>query len=845
MLCIPILYQLPNPFPESFPAAGCAVLFAFCRICPHRAILFFMNEKVMRICEFNKITALLESHATSDPGRRLCRSLVPMNDLSDIEAAQAQTESALGYLFRSGSLSFGSNRDFSDAFGALHIGTSLSIPELNQFASFLENVARVRSHGPENEEDPLFDLFDCLVPLSPVAQEIRRCVVSEDRLADDASPELKKVRRDIGITDDRIHVQLNRLLNQTLSSYLQDTVVTMRDDRYCLPIKSEYKSQVKGIVHDQSSTGSTLFIEPASIVELGNTIRELQVQEKKEEEKVLASLSALLSEHLIALRDDCANMTQLDFIFAKAQLALALNATRPVFNEAHRITIHKGRHPLIDSKKVVPIDLAIGESYDMIIVTGPNTGGKTVTLKTIGLFELMGMSGLHIPAGERSELSLFREVYADIGDEQSIEQSLSTFSSHMTSIVDILKRADKNCLCLFDELGSGTDPTEGAALAISILNFMHTRRITTLATTHYAELKVYAMKTEGIVNASCEFDVETLQPTYRLLVGVPGKSNAFAISQKLGLPNYIIETAKEQLSQDTKSFEDALSELEDTRRQNDKERTALEREKAELAKRSRELKQREDSLEEKRRKILDQANEKARNILQDAKDQADSAISAIRKNSKGADMAAMERTRTSLREKVSARNKRLQKPAEPQPRVSRLKASDLHIGDLVKVLSLGMQGTVTKLPDRQNKVGVQCGIMNSQIPLTDLALIDEDTGMAIDSHAKRKTASALKRAYESQSGKLSTGGMDLSRAMNISSEINLLGMTTDEAILALDKYLDDARMSHLDSVRVVHGKGTGALRNAVQNYLRRQTWVRGYRAGDFGEGDAGVTIVTL
>ncbi len=804
-----------------------------------------MNEKVMRICEFNKITTLLEEKATSGPGRTLCRQLTPMMDLVDIEKAQAQTESALGYLFRNGSISFGNNRDFSDAFGALHIGTSLSLAELNHFAAFLENVARVRSHGPENEEDPLYDLFDCLVPLSPVSSEIRRCVIGEDRLADDASPELKKIRREIGITDDRIHVQLNKMLNQTFSSYLQDTVVTMRDDRYCLPIKSEYKAQVKGIVHDQSSTGSTLFIEPAAIVEMGNTIRELQVQERKEEEKVLAALSALLSDHITALRDDCANMTQLDFIFARAQLALDQNATRPIFNENHVIRIHKGRHPLIDPKKVVPIELSIGEDYDMIIVTGPNTGGKTVTLKTVGLFELMGMSGLHIPAGDRSELSLFREVYADIGDEQSIEQSLSTFSSHMTSIVDILRRADKSCLCLFDELGSGTDPTEGAALAISILNFMHTRKITTLATTHYAELKVYAMKTDGIVNASCEFDVETLQPTYRLLVGVPGKSNAFAISQKLGLPMYIIETAREQMSQETQNFEDILSQLEETRLQNDKAKAELERQKAELDRRSRELKTKEDSLEARRQKILDQANEKARNILQDAKDQADSAISAIRKNSKGADMTAMEQTRTSLREKVSAKNRRLQKPQEKKPKTSQLSPSDLHIGDLVKVLSLGMQGTVTKLPDRQNKVGVQCGIMNSQIPLTDLAIIDEDTGMAIDSKAKRRTSSALKRAYESQSGRMNSGGMDLSRAMNISSEINLLGMTSDEAIMALDKYLDDARMSHLDSVRVVHGKGTGALRNAVQNYLRKQTWIRSYRTGDFGEGDAGVTIVTL
>ncbi len=804
-----------------------------------------MNEKVLRICEFHKITARLEGLATSEPGKRLCRELLPYTDLVDITRAQEETEAALGYLLRNGSLSFGNNRDFSAAFQALHVGISLSIAELLQFAGFLENVARVRSAGPESEENPLYDLFDCLVPLSPVSAEIRRCIIGEDKISDDASPELKKLRREIGITDDRIHVQLNKMLTQTYASYLQDTVVTLRDDRYCLPIKSEYKSQVRGIVHDQSSTGSTLFIEPAAIVEMGNHIRELEFQEKKEEAKVLEILSGLLSDHLTALRDDCANMTQLDFIFARAHLALEQEAVRPEFNEAHVIRIYKGRHPLIDEKKVVPIDLTIGEKYDMIIVTGPNTGGKTVTLKTVGLFELMGMAGLHIPAAEHSELSVFREVYADIGDEQSIEQSLSTFSSHMTAIVDILKRADKNCLCLFDELGSGTDPTEGAALAISILNFMHTRKITTLATTHYAELKLYAMRTQGIVNASCEFDLETLQPTYKLLVGVPGKSNAFAISQKLGLPGYIIETAREQLSKETQNFEDVLSELEDTRRRNAKAQEEITRMRADLDRRSRELKTREDSIEERRRKILDQANEKARNILQDAKDQADSAISAIRKNSKGADMTAMEQTRTNLREKVSAKTRRLQKETEKPVRTSSLKASDLHIGDRVRVLSLGMQGTVIRLPDRQEKVGVQCGIMNSQIPLKDLALLDEETGMTIDSRAKKKTASALRRAYEDQAGRMNAGGMDLSRAMHISPEINLLGMTTDEAVMALDKYLDDARMSHLDTVRIVHGKGTGALRSAVQNYLRRQSWIRSYRTGDFGEGDAGVTIVTL
>ena len=810
-----------------------------------------MNDKVLRICEFDKITSILSGLATSEPGRVLCASLVPMSDLSDIVRAQNETESALQYLFRSSRLSFGNTKDFSAAFAAMHVGHALSIPELLQLAAFLENVAVVKSKAPENEDDPLFDLFDCLVPLYPVSSEIRRCIETEDHIADDASPELKRIRREIRLTDDRIHVQLGRMLNQTYASYLQDNIITIRDDRYCLPVRSEYKGQVRGIVHDQSSSGNTLFIEPAAIVELGNTIRQLEVQERKEEEKILADLSALLTDHLLVLRDDARNMAELDFIFARAQLALDQNAVKPIFNQNHVIRIIKGRHPLIDPKKVVPIDLTIGEEYDMIVVTGPNTGGKTVTLKTVGLFELMGMAGLHIPAGERSELSVFREVFADIGDEQSIEQNLSTFSSHMTSIVDILRRADRRCLCLFDELGSGTDPTEGAALAISILNFMHVRKITTLATTHYAELKLYAMRTEGITNASCEFDVETLQPTYRLLVGVPGKSNAFAISQKLGLPGYIIETAREQLSQETKNYEQVLTELEDSRRALEKERAAAEQRTAELDRREKQLQQKEASLEEKRQKVLDQANEKARNILQDAKAQADSAIAQLRKSGQNADMAAMEQTRTALREKAAVRNRKLERSEQDAlPKKSSLKPTDLHIGDAVKVLSMGMQGTVVKLPDRQGRVGVQIGIMNSVLPITDLALIEEDTGMTTGSRSKkRSSAGAMKRAAQNggfQSDSVQgAGGMDLSRAMNISPELNLLGMTTDEALIALDKYLDEARMSHLTSVRIVHGKGTGALRNAVQNYLRKQTWVRSYRLGDFGEGDAGVTIVEL
>ncbi len=611
----------------------------------------------MRITEYNRILELLAQHATSAPGKALCMALQPMRDLADIEKAQSQTEAALSYLFANGSISFGNTRDFSDTIKALAIGTTLPVQDLLALAAFLENIARVRLHTPEDENNPLYDLFDCLYPLTPLSTEIRRCILAEDQIADDASPDLRKIRRDIENTDSRIHAQLGKMVNSTFSSYLQDTVITMRDDRYCLPVRAEYKAQVKGIVHDSSSTGSTLFIEPASIVELGNSLRELAVAEKKEIERILAALSAKAAESIIAIEDDQKNMSQLDFIFAKASLAMDMNATRPVFNENHVIRIRKGRHPLIDKKKVVPIDLMIGENYDMIIVTGPNTGGKTVTLKTVGLFELMGMAGLHIPAADRSELSVFRQVFADIGDEQSIEQSLSTFSSHMTSIVQILRKADRDCLCLFDELGSGTDPTEGAALAISILNFLHRKHITTLATTHYAELKVFAMRTKGIVNASCEFDVETLQPTYRLLVGVPGKSNAFAISQKLGLPEFLIDAAKLQISKESQNLEDVLAQLDAARVDAEKARDAAAKQKADLDRREKILNDREKQIEEKRKKILDRANEEAAEILQDAKETADHAIIAVRKSAKGVDIDAMERERTALRAKEAASGK--------------------------------------------------------------------------------------------------------------------------------------------------------------------------------------------
>ena len=854
-----------------------------------------MNEKVLHIVEFDKIITRLEEHADSQPGKKLCRELRPMDNLFEIEHAQAQTESALSHLFRKGSISFGNNRDFNYMFGALSVGASLSMPELLQLASFLDNVGRVRHYGlnkdgerseiksknakkgnkyaapdsgkkgtgstadspssaVQEEPDVLFDLFDCLYPVPALSAEIRRCILSEEQVSDDASPALRKVRRDMQLTGDKVHQQLAKMVNSTYSAYLQDNVITLRGDRYCIPVKAEYKSQVPGLIHDQSSSGSTLFIEPAAIVSLNNQLRELALQEKKEIEKILAALSAEAGDHLMELKDDAQNMTQLDFIFARADLAMEQNATRPVFNDKYYINIRQGRHPLIDPKKVVPIDIELGADYDMVIITGPNTGGKTVTLKTVGLFELMGMAGLHIPAGDRSELSLFREVFADIGDEQSIEQSLSTFSSHMKTIVDIFRRVDRQCLCLFDELGAGTDPTEGAALAISILNFCHTRRIRTLATTHYAELKAYAMRTEGIVNASCEFNVETLQPTYRLMVGIPGKSNAFAISQKLGLPNYIIETAKEQLSQDAQNFEDLLSDLEKTRQQLRREQEESERIRASLEKDRKALQNKEKQFEKRREELLQKANEDARDILAKAKEEADQAISDLRKaaqsGKRGGDLSSMERTRTAIRNKVNEKNASLKFKSEPAaPAGKKLRASDLHVGDKVRVVSMGLTGTVSALPDRNGKVSVRCGILQSKVDLSDLRLIAEDSfGNPVGDagSAEKQSGSAIKRAFRDADKAASSGrDMDLSRGSSVSPELNLLGLTTDDAIWKLDKYLDEARVSHLQSVRIVHGKGTGALRNAVHQYLRKQKWIKSYRIGDFGEGDAGVTIVTL
>lgn len=791
-----------------------------------------MNQKVLKTLEFTKIIEILAEKADSEPGKIMCRELLPSVIPEEIAQNQAETRDALGRLFKNGGTSFGSNSDLGFAIKSLEIGSTLSTAELIRLASLLDNVSRIKTYGKKEREDLPDDClavyFDRLTPMTQIANEIHRCILSEEEIADDASPTLKSIRRSLTLTGDKIHSQLNSLLNGSYRTYLQDSVITMRNNRYCIPIKAEYKGQVNGMIHDQSATGSTYFIEPAAIVELNNKIRELELQEKEEIHIILTNLSAMAGEHTEELTVNIRTMTTLDFIFAKAKLALEMNATEPLFNTDRYINIRKGRHPLLDKKKVVPIDINLGKDFDLLIITGPNTGGKTVSLKTVGLFCLMGQAGLHIPALDRSELSIFTEIYADIGDEQSIEQSLSTFSSHMKSIVHILKHADENSLCLFDELGAGTDPTEGAALAISILNFLHDRGIRTMATTHYSELKIYALSTSFVENACCEFSVETLQPTYRLLIGIPGKSNAFAISSKLGLPEDIINAAREQIGKEDKTFEDVIADLEKSRVTIEKEQQEIAAYKDKIRVLQEQLQQKNDKLDQSKDKILREANEKAKEILQEAKDMADETIRDFNRINAGTDIRELEKKRQKIRDKINEKNDRLSIANKTKsPAQKTLDPKKLQKGDMVKIISMSLKGTVSTLPDAKGALFVQCGIMRVQTNIKDLALVKEDS---ISTPAVQHT---------------NTSKIKMSKTFSISPEINLLGKTVDEALAVLDKYLDDAYLAHLSNVRVVHGKGTGALRSAVHNHLKRLKIVKDYRLGEYGEGDAGVTIVTF
>lgn len=788
-----------------------------------------MNQKVLRTLEYNKIVERLAEYAFGADTKERCLSLLPSTSLSEITNSQQQTKDAMNRSLKKGRLDCSGIKPLSSAIRRVEIGGTMNIEELLGLCKLLETARRVKAYGRKEREDfpsdSLSELFDGLEPLSPLCDEIRRCIISVDEISDDASSNLKSIRRSIRSTGDRIHAQLNQMLNnQNVRNCLQDFVITMRNGRYCLPVKAEAKSQITGMVHDQSSSGSTLFIEPMAVVNLNNELKELSIKEQDEIAVILATLSAKAGEYIPAIETDYQILTELDFIFAKAAYALEYNGITPHFNTERKIRILKGRHPLLDAKKVVPIDISLGSDFDQLVITGPNTGGKTVSLKTVGLLTLMGQAGLPIPSGDRSELAVFDDIFADIGDEQSIEQNLSTFSSHMTNIIHILKEANEHSLVLFDELCAGTDPTEGAALAVSILSYFHSRGIRTMATTHYSEIKIYALTTGGIENACCEFNVETLSPTYRLLIGIPGKSNAFAISKKLGLSDTLIEDARTRISSNEQNFEDLLSDLEASRITIEKEQAEINRYKSEIAALKQQLKNKREKLDESRDAILRKAKEEANQILQEAKDTADEAIRNFNKyGTTRPSIQEMEKQRTNIREKMAANEKKSSKEKDTaiyNPKVPK----KLRIGDSVKVLSMNLTGTVHSLPNAKGDLFVQMGILRSQVNIKDLVLIED-------------AAPGSKKYAKTGAGKLK-----MSKSASVSTEINLIGKTVDEAIALLDKYLDDAYLAHLPSVRIVHGKGTGALRSAVQSHLKRQSYIKSFHLGEFGEGDAGVTI---
>lgn len=785
-----------------------------------------MNEKVLKTLEYNKIINMLKDEAGSDLGRMLCGELKPSNDLNEIKKNQLETDDALKRIWQKGSVSFSGIKDIGESLKRLEIGSTLGVGELLSISSLLKVALRVKtfSRNEDAERDSLDDLFESIEPLTNLNKEIEKCIISEDEIADDASFNLKNIRRQVKITNDRIHSQLSSLVNsQNGKTYLQESLITMRDGRYCVPVKQEYRGNVTGIIHDQSSSGSTLFVEPTAVVELNNKLRELSVKEAEEIQIILANLSISCAEYIDRLRCDLKLLPYLDFVFAKANLAKKMKASMPEFNSNRFINIKQGRHPLLDGKKVVPIDVNLGKDFTLLIITGPNTGGKTVSLKTVGLLSLMGQAGLHIPALPGSQLGVFNEIFADIGDEQSIEQSLSTFSAHMVNTVNILEKADSDSLVLFDELGAGTDPVEGAALGISILSFLKNMGVRTMATTHYSELKLFALSTEGVQNASCEFDVETLRPTYRLLIGIPGKSNAFAISQKLGLPQYIIDDAKSRIDADNEQFEDVLAELEQKKRQIEKDKETISVYKSQIASLKRDYEIKNKTLDEKKDKILSKARDEALDILKEAKETADEAIKTINKYGKSGNMKELEKSRSSVGSKIKKNQSSASMKSSKQKK--NYKPSDFKIGTGVKVLSMNLNGSVVTLPNADGNLTVKMGILNSKVNIKDLEIIDEPD---IKAPGLNRTGS---------------GKIKMNKSLNVKMELNLIGKTVDEALFELDKYLDDAYLAHLPQVYIIHGKGTGTLRNAIQTHLKKCPYVKSYRNGEHGEGGAGATVV--
>ena len=785
-----------------------------------------MNRKSLTTLEYNKIIDKLQSFAVSRDAKNKAAKLVPMTDIDKINVCLTETGDAVSRLYAKGCASFSGVSDVMGSVKRLEVGSCLNAHELLQISGVLSAAKAHKTHYEETQ-DSLTPLYDSLDPVPSLYAQIKKCIISEDEISDDASANLKDIRRNIRLANDRIHTELNKILNnQALRNCLQDYVITSRQGRYCLPVKAEYKSQVPGMVHDQSATGSTIFIEPAAVVKLNNDIRELELKEEAEIQVILADLSAQAAEYTEQIATDYKVLVKLDFIFAKAQLARNWHCTAPVMNTEHYTNIKQGRHPLIDPEKVVPIDINLGKDFNLLIITGPNTGGKTVSLKTVGLLTLMAQAGLYIPALDHSQIGIFNNIFADIGDEQSIEQSLSTFSSHMTNTIHILKNATSDSLILFDEIGAGTDPTEGAALAISILNDLHQRGITTMATTHYSEIKVYALTTPGVENACCEFDVASLKPTYRLLIGVPGKSNAFAISKRLGLPEYLIDDAARRMDAEDIHFEDIISDLETSRATIRKEQEEIARYKKEITDLKAELKAKQQRLDERTDKIIKKANQEAAEILKEAKEYADETIKTMNKH--GLSVKELEKQRTAVRDKINKSQEKLAVKAAPPKAHKASDISEFKEGIYVRILSMNLTGTVVGTPNTKGEVTVAVGSLTTKAKINNLEIITD-----------------YKEPEESKSGKSSTGQgrIKMSKSASISPEINLLGCTVDEAVAKLDKYLDDAYISKLSQVRIVHGKGTGALRAGITAYLKGIPYIKNFRLGEAGEGDAGVTIV--
>ena len=793
-----------------------------------------MKERTLKTLEYHKIVEQLAGKAISSMGKDIAGSLKPSTDLDEIRLMQQETSEASGFIVRKGSLPLGGITDIRHSLQRVETGGALNIEELLQIGDFCYVCRKVITYSTDNrktESFPILDsLFGSVSPFGALEKEINRCIINNQELSDDASPKLYEIRRSIKTSNDRIREQLNSIIHsQAYKNMLQDNIITIRSGRYCVPIKLEYRQSFPGMVHDQSSTGATVFMEPMAVVQLNNKIKTLHTDEENEIEKILRELSYLVAEqaHLLAANLDI--LIKLDFIFAKGELSLEMKASKPNFNRDGYIDIKKGRHPLLDQAKVVPIDIYLGKSFSILLITGPNTGGKTVALKTLGLLALMGQAGLHIPAFDNSDLALYTEIFADIGDEQSIEQSLSTFSAHMSNIVKILEEASLcqgNSLVLLDELGAGTDPTEGAALAMSILQFLYQNKIHTAVTTHYSELKVYALSTEGVENASCEFDVETLRPTYRLLIGVPGKSNAFAISKKLGLPDDIINNAKEFLSHEDQRFEDVITDLEINKKSVEIEKERASRYRQEAAALKTELEKQREKLNKQRDKVLLAAKEEALKITWEAKDQADIIIKEMQKQMKeGGSQRELEESRRKVGDMVSKIDEELDGLAK-KDRPPKKVPKNLKKGDGVFVHSMHMTGVVSELPDRDGYVTIQAGIMKLKVKLEDLSLNEKEEQIKVNA----QNYSARVKSVKSQS---------------ITPEVDLRGQMVEEGLEKTDKYLDDAYLAGLKQVTIIHGKGTGALRSAVQNHLKGHPHVKSQRPGSFGEGDLGVTIVEL